>query len=335
MKRLFVSSLAVLLISGWAQEVKQIRYVVGTMGSTYYNLGVIIANVLEKNLNLKIAVQPSGGSSAQALLLSQGEADIGMIPAAHAFTLRNGSKGYEKGFPNYIGKATPIRLLVVGQTLPFGILMRKSSWVESTLQLKGKTIFGTTPSSAGFEMASRGYLEAAGLEYNKDVKILAMGSSSEGVNRVIAGDADGVVTSFGGAKIREFAAKDGGWYTSAPIDPKSMAIYNKYYPAVIAWTAEKDGPCMKKGTSFFGFPDYFHTTSKLSDEMAYNITKALLNNLSELQKMSPIFKEWSLKGAVKDPKIPFHPGAIKYYKEKGVWNAGLDERQQALLKEGL
>ena len=323
-----------LSLTGWAKEKQQIRYVTGKMGSATYNLGVAIAHVLERNIDLKVFVEPSGGSSAQAVLLSKYEADIGIIPAAHAFTLRIGSKGYEKSFAHYVGRATPVRLLAIGHTLPFGILMRKDSWVESIFHLKGKKIFGTTPASAGFEMATRGYLEAAGLAYNKDVKILSMGSSTQGVRRVIAGEADGLVTSYGGSKIREFAAKDGGWYINAPIKPESLAIYSKYYPAIVGWTAKKDGPCMKKGTHFFGFPDYFHTTSRLSNELAYKITKALLENLEELRKMNPKFKEWSLQRAVRGPEIPYHPGAIKYYEEKGVWSGDLERLQKELLEKG-
>jgi len=50
--------------------------------------------------------------------------------------------------------------------------------------------------------------------------------------------------------------------------------------------------------------------------------------------MNPKFKEWSLQGAVKNPEIPFHTGAIKYYKEKGVWSGQLEERQKELLDKG-
>jgi len=339
MKKLFscmiiIAAFASFSLTGWAQEKESIRYVTGKMGSATYNLGVAIAHVIEKNTNLKVFVEPAAGSSAQAILLSKYEADIGIIPAGHAYTLRSGSKGFEKAFPHYVGKATPIRLLAIGHTLPFGVLMRKDSWVESIFKLKGKKLFGSTPSSAGFEMGARGYLEVAGLKYNKDVKILSMSTSTEGVRRVIKGDADGLLTAYGGAKIREFAANDGGWYISAPIDPKSIAVYRKYYPAVVGWTAEKDGPCMKKGTHFFGHPDYFHTTSKFSDELAYKIIKAVMENLEELRTMNPLLKEWSLQKAVRDFTIPFHSGAIKYYKEKGVWSAQQEELQKDLIPKG-
>ena len=60
----------------------------------------------------------------------------------------------------------------------------------SIFDLKGKKIFGMTPASAGFEMATRGYLEVAGLEFNKDVKILSMGSSTQGVSMVVGLMAD-------------------------------------------------------------------------------------------------------------------------------------------------
>lgn len=340
MKKLCVCTLVILMtaclsLTSWAQEKKQFRIVSGAMGSTTYNLCVAFASVVEKHSDLRLFVEPSAGSSAQALLLSKGEADISELPSAHCVTLRNGSKGYEKAFPHYVGNATPVRLLVSGHILPFGILMRKKSWVESISDLKGKKLFGASPGTAGIEMTTRAYLAVAGLEYDKDVKILSMSSTTDGVDRVNAGEADGVVLTYGGSKIYEFATNDGGWYINAPVDEKSMETYNKFYPGVVPWTAEQDGPCMKKGTHFFGFPDYLSTTKRLSDEAAYKITKAVLENTEELAKINPLFKEWSLERAVKYAVIPFHPGAVKFYKEKGVWNADLDKLQEKLLSEGL
>jgi len=93
MKKLFscmiiIAAFASFSLTGWAQEKESIRYVTGKMGSATYNLGVAIAHVIEKNTNLKVFVEPAAGSSAQAILLSKYEADIGIIPAGHAYTLR-------------------------------------------------------------------------------------------------------------------------------------------------------------------------------------------------------------------------------------------------------
>ena len=341
MKRLSVSLLAMaislcLLSDGQAQvkEANRLSFGTNKMGTAHYGEAVALSHLIEKKTGIRVFVEPTAGSSSQAILLSKFETDLGIMPAAHCLALRLGSKGYEKGFPEYVGKATPVRLLISGHVLPFGILMRKKSQVPSIFELKGKKIFGETPSSAGFEVTMRAYLAAAGLEYNKDVKVLSMSSSSEGMDRVRMGEADGVITTLGGSKMREFASSDGGTFINAPIDQKSIDIYRKYNPAVVGWTAEKDGPCIKKGTHFFGFPVYLHTTSKLSDEMAYKVTKAAMESLPELAKMNPSFKEWSKEAAVRDPQIPFHPGAIRYYKEIGIWNAKLEGLQKSLLSAG-
>lgn len=341
MKKLRVCLLASLLsvcvvATGQAQvkDASKLSFGTNKLGSSHYAEAVALGHVIEKKTKIRVFIEPTAGSSAQAILLSKYETDLGIIPAAHCLALRLGSKGYEKAFPEYVGKATPIRLLVSGHILPFGILMRKKSQVPSIFELKGKKIFGETPSSAGFEATMRAYLAVAGLEYNKDVKVLSMSTSGEGLDRVIMGEADGLVTTLGGSKIREFASSDGGSFINAPIDPKSIEIYRRYNPAVVGWTADKDGPCIKKGTHFFGFPVYFHTTSKLSDDVAYKVTKAVMESIDELSKMNPSFKEWSKKAAVADPQIPFHPGAIKYYKEAGLWDAKLDEIQKKLLSEG-
>jgi TRAP transporter TAXI family solute receptor len=58
--------------------------------------------------------------------------------------------------------------------------------------------------------------------------------------------------------------------------------------------------------------------SSLSDEMVYNLTKALFDNQAELASAHAKGKEISLKYAVSGVSIPFHPGAVKYYKEKGL-----------------
>jgi uncharacterized protein len=342
MRKLFVGflviafSICLVTVSGaQVKDATKIRLGTNKMGSFVYDQSVVLANLLEPKIQAKVFVEPSSGSSAQGILLSRAEADLGILPAAHCLALRLGSKGFEKDFPEYVGKATPVRLLMVGHVMPFGILMRKKSQVDSIAGLKGKKIFGECTGSAGFEAAMRGYLAAAGLEYNKDVKVLSMSSGSEGMDRVIMGEADGVVASSGGAKMREFASSDGGVFINAPIDPKSIQTYRKYYPAVVGWTADKDGPCIKKGTRFFGIPHYLIATSKLNDEMAYRVTKVTIENLAQLIKMNAAFKDWSKEGTVHDPQIPLHPGAVRYYKEAGIWNAKLEETQKNLLSAGL
>ena len=317
-----------------AQEKQKIRFGTNKMGSSQYSETVALAHTIETNTDLKMFVEPASGSTGQLILLFRGETDIGLAPAAHTLMLRLGSKGYENSFPEYVGKNTPVRLLIIGHKQPLGVLLTKKSWVESVFHLKGKKLFATTPSSTGPELAMRGYLEVAGLEWNKDVKILPMTNSTEGCDRSAAGEADGVVTGVGGAKIREFSANDGGWFTSGPIDKKSMEIYRKHYPGIVGWTAPNDGPAIKKGTTLFAFPIYLYTTSKLNDQLAYKITKAACENLDELGKMNAALKEWTLQGAVDEPLIPFHPGAIQYYKEKGIWNAQSDQVQQELLSAG-
>ena len=70
----------------------------------------------------------------------------------------------------------------------------------------------------------------------------------------------------------------------------------------------------------------------LSDDLVYEATKAVLDHPDEFAKFTPLCPEYKLDGANKNPVIPFHPGAIKYYKEKGIWTAADDAAQASLTK---
>jgi hypothetical protein len=70
----------------------------------------------------------------------------------------------------------------------------------------------------------------------------------------------------------------------------------------------------------------------VSDELAYRVTKAILENTKEFATYSRAARLWNTKRTVTDPKLPFHPGAIKFFKEKGVWTAELEATQKRLLQ---
>ena len=59
-----------------------------------------------------------------------------------------------------------------------------------------------------------------------------------------------------------------------------------------------------------------------------------MESQKELEAVHNVGKEWTLKNSVKKPPAPFHPGAIKYFKEKDAWSAALEQTQQQLLKMG-
>jgi len=70
------------------------------------------------------------------------------------------------------------------------------------------------------------------------------------------------------------------------------------------------------------------------EDMAYLITKTLLESQKELTMVHSEGKEWTVSNTLKPPPAPFHSGAIKYFKEKGLWTPDLEKFQEKLLRKG-
>ena len=71
----------------------------------------------------------------------------------------------------------------------------------------------------------------------------------------------------------------------------------------------------------------------MPDDVVYHFTKAFFENLKQFYPVHASAKEYTLKGSLEDPTIPFHPGAIRYYKEVGMWTPELEATQKELLAD--
>ncbi len=80
-----------------------------------------------------------------------------------------------------------------------------------------------------------------------------------------------------------------------------------------------------------GLNTYFMTRPTVSNEVAYKVTKALLDNTKEFATYHRAARLWTLKRTMRNVALPFHPGAIQYFKEKGVWTAAHEANQNKLL----
>jgi hypothetical protein len=71
----------------------------------------------------------------------------------------------------------------------------------------------------------------------------------------------------------------------------------------------------------------------MSEDVAYALTKLFHDHFEEFVKMAPVAQNYNLKSVLESSYLPFHPGAVKYYKEKGVWTAETDAKQKLLLSK--
>jgi len=80
----------------------------------------------------------------------------------------------------------------------------------------------------------------------------------------------------------------------------------------------------------FSLASYMVAASRLSEDTVYKVTKTMFDNIGEFHTFHGVAKQWTLKETLDDPKIPFHPGAIRYFKEKNAWTPEMEKLQAAL-----
>jgi TRAP-type uncharacterized transport system substrate-binding protein len=92
------------------------------------------------------------------------------------------------------------------------------------------------------------------------------------------------------------------------------------------------GAAIVEDTCTIAYDIYFATHKSAPDQVVNTVLKAIWDNDEKLKPIHPAFKEWTRERAVDpDVTIPYHPGAIKFYQEKGVWKKEMDQAQKKLL----
>ncbi len=296
-----------------AQVKNRISIATGGTGGVYYPLGGGMAALISKNIPDTEATAEVTTASVDNVKLLHGNR-VGL-----AFSLPDtawdGYSGVIKGLPH---KAN-IRALMALYSNFMHIVAADGSGIKSVADLKGKRVSTGSPGS-GVEVKGLRVLEAYGLT-PKDFK------SQERL---------GAAESAGALKDRKIDAFfwDGGLPTGAVLDlaatpgikinmiahgdaiPKMVAKYGPLYFASNIPKGLYKG--IDEDTPVAAATNLLIANEKLDENLAYQITKLLLEHTADLVAVHKAASEISLKNAVVGSPIPFHPGALRYYKEKGL-----------------
>jgi len=287
-----------------------INILTGGTGGVYYPLGVAISKVYaEKIKDSKPSVQSTKASVENLNLIQQGKGEL-------AFTLGDSLADAWKGNAEVGFKAKLDKLRTVAAIYPnyIQIAALKDSGIKTLADLKGKRISVGAPRS-GTELNARAILEGAGMSY-KDlgkVEYLPFNESVELMkNRQL--DATLISAGLGVSAIRDLCASVECVIVEIP---KSVVekIGTPYQSAVIPGGTY---PGNDKDVTAAAVQNYLVTNAKLSDDLVYQMTKDLFDALPTLQAAHAAAKAIKLDAAAKNPPVPLHPGAEKFYKEKGA-----------------
>jgi TRAP-type uncharacterized transport system substrate-binding protein len=168
------------------------------------------------------------------------------------------------------------------------------------------------------DVATRAMLASAGLT-EKDVVPVLVPNVVRSADDFMAGNADMFYFAFGGPKVREADVQVGGLRVLEQ-DEKGMAAAKKIMP----WgylSNVAPGPVfigVEKPMKVYSFDNMLFTHAKVSDEVIYKFLDTLEKNKSELVAVQPVLREFSAEGGYKQYGVPYHPGALKYFKERNL-----------------
>jgi uncharacterized protein len=293
-----------------AQAQSFINVLTGGTSGVYYPLGVAIAKIYSDKIpNVKTQVQATKASVENLILLQQGRGEI-------AFALGDSLKAAWEGDEEAGFKTKLDKLRTIGAIYPnyIQIVATADSGVKTLSDLKGKSLSVGAPKS-GTELNSRAILAAAGMSY-KDMGKIEYLPFAESVDLMKNRQLSATLQSagLGVASLKDLSTSTDIVVVSVPksiVDKIGPPFVSAVIPAGTYTGQEKDVPTA-------AVINYLVTSSAVSDDLAYQMTKLIFESLPELANSHVAGKEIKLQNAAIAGPAPLHPGAMRYYKEKGL-----------------
>src|SRR5438034_2885229 len=300
-----------LVLSAPAAHAQQfINVLTGGTSGVYYPLGVAIGKIYgDKIANVKTQVQATKASVENLILLQQGRGEI-------AFTLGDSLKAAWDGDEEAGFKTKLDKLRTIGAIYPnyIQIVATSDSGIKTLADLRGKSLSVGAPKS-GTELNSRAILAAAGMSY-KDMKKVEYLPFAESVDLMKNRQLNATLQSagLGVASLKDLSTSTEINVVSVPkevVDKIGPPFVPATIPANTYTGQDKDVPTA-------AVINYLVTSSAVSDDLAYQMTRLIFESLPELVNAHAAGKEIKLDTAATGSPVPLHPGAIRYYKEKGL-----------------
>jgi TRAP transporter TAXI family solute receptor len=306
-------SLAAAVLSGTAlaQQQQFVNVLTGGQAGVYYPLGVALSQIYGQAIpNARSTAQVTKASAENLNLLQSGRGELAFSLADAVSDAWNGNA--EAGFTRKLDK---LRGLSATYNNYIQIVASEESGIKTLADLKGKRI-SVGAARSGTELNARAIFKAAGLSYQDlgKVEYLPFGESVELIkNRQL--DATLQSAGLGVASIRDLATAVKIVVVPVPADVVAKVGDAAYQPAVIPANTY-GGQTADVPTA--AIPNFLVTHAGVSDDLAYQMTKALYDNLDKMHAAHNAAKAINRANAVKGMPVPLHPGAERYYKEVGV-----------------
>ena len=300
------------------QAADQIFVTIGTGGVTgvYYPTGGAICRLVNKTRKehgIRCSVESTGGSVYNLNMIAAGELDMGVAQSDWQYHAYNGTSKFKDKGPN-----KDLRAVFSVHPEPFTVVARADSGIKDFKELKGKRVNIGNPGSG-----QRGTMEVVmgAVGWTKDdFKLASELKSAEQSKALCDNKIDAMVFTVGhpSGSIKEASTScDSVLVNVTGPEIDKLVADNDYYRMATIPGGMYRGT--DSDTNTFGVGATFVTSSKVSEDVIYNVVKAVFENFDQFKKLHPSFSDLKKEEMIKDGlSAPLHKGAVKYYKEAGL-----------------
>lgn len=308
-KALFALLLTFATVS--TQGAEKLTIGTGGTGGVYHILGEGIARLLtEKMPGVQVSAQSTGASVDNLAFIRSNRVDMGLSMADAAWDALQGENKFKNEKVN-------VRVLAALYANYMHIVTLERNRIDKMADLRGKRVSTGSPGS-GTEVTASRMLELAGIDKAVTRERLGVAESAEALKNGkidaffwVSGIPAPSVTSLATTVGTQIKFVDHAELVSE-MNKRYVPLYSKGALAVDSY------PNQHKPVSSLLVWNLLVVDAKMKDELAYQITKTMLENQSELVKTHKEAANISLRNQGATSPIPYHPGAKRYFKEKGV-----------------
>ena len=288
---------------------QQLSIATGGTGGVYYPMGGGLAEVINNHIEGYAATAEVTGASVENMgLIATGDADLALGLADTVAQAYSGTGRFEgQQLPMIRGLASMYANMVQIVTLD-------GSGISSLADLRGKRVSVGAPGS-GTEINAAAILSANGISYD-DIEEQRL-NFNETADALANGDIDAGFWSVGAptSSILNLATTQS--IVMLALSDAEMTVAQEAEP-LFARTTLAAGTYEGVGdTAVLGVPNVLAVSSEMSDEVAYQITRAMFENIADLRAVHPAANQTTVEFTLSATPVPLHPGAIRYYEEIG------------------
>lgn len=298
------------------------------VGTGFHADGSAIAKIVSERSKMTMVVRPHPGPPAWLPSMNNGEIEFGIIVGSDGATAYRGIGAHRKAYPN-------IRLLMIGAPMHLAFWAPVGSPIKTSADLKGKRVPSGWAGLPIIHYTAGANLASGGLTWDDVVKV-PVAELAENLRAFLEGRTDVLWHSVGAPAVQEANVRIRGGVRPVAIgtSPESLKRMADFNPGTYMMT-------LKKGAAVGIVEDVPVQTeditvlvpAQLPEEVVAAVLRVLWDNNDELRKITPRMRGWTRERMVSlQAAVPYHPAAIEFFREKGVWSSEMEKLQRRLEK---